>query len=199
MLWCSVSTETKRNSLNEPDVPFPPARPTAQNLAAICHQGHSRPRYLASFFPASGASHFRRRGKAINRLESWFSLCCSGQVAQQSNQILCCAQQAVSLFLFFLNETEIEIVHVRFGEEAQVKNISFIIGYYIFHSFIKLSNQLPKIDTDFCTCFKSAALKYQYIKQTNQMRKQKDITFCNYFYFWNRIYCQEKCLTNIQI
>ncbi|XP_039976857.1 extracellular matrix protein 1 [Xiphias gladius] len=86
--------ETQRYSLNEPDVPFPPARPTAQNLAAICHQGQGRPRYLASFFPASGASHFRRRGNAINRLESWYSLCCSGQVAQQSHQILCCAQQA---------------------------------------------------------------------------------------------------------
>ncbi|KAG7225526.1 hypothetical protein INR49_027522 [Caranx melampygus] len=86
--------DTYRNSLNEPDVPFPPACPTAQNLAAICHQGGGRPRYPASFFPGSGASHFRRRGKAINCLESWFSLCCSGQVAQQSDQILCCAQQA---------------------------------------------------------------------------------------------------------
>ncbi|KAM7384418.1 hypothetical protein PAMA_011663 [Pampus argenteus] len=86
--------ETKRNVLNEPDVPFPPACPTAQNLAAICYQGLGRPRYLDSFFPSSGASHFRRRGNAINRLESWYSLCCSGQVAQQSNQILCCVQQA---------------------------------------------------------------------------------------------------------
>ncbi|XP_069372841.1 extracellular matrix protein 1 [Paralichthys olivaceus] len=86
--------ETKTNSLNEPDVPFPPACPTAQNLAAICHQGQGRPRYLASFFPSSGASHFRRRGNAINRLESWYRSCCSGQVVQQSHQILCCAQQA---------------------------------------------------------------------------------------------------------
>ncbi|XP_022603255.1 extracellular matrix protein 1-like [Seriola dumerili] len=86
--------DTQRNSLNEPDVPFPPACPTALNLAAICHQGEGRPRYPASFFPGSGASHFRRRGNAINRLESWYSLCCGGQVAQQSHQILCCAQQA---------------------------------------------------------------------------------------------------------
>nr|XP_046273070.1 extracellular matrix protein 1-like [Scatophagus argus] len=86
--------ETKRNSLNEPDVPFPPARPTSENLAAICHQGQGRPRYPDSFFGGSGASHFRRRGKAINRLESWYTLCCSGQVAQWTTQILCCAQQA---------------------------------------------------------------------------------------------------------
>ncbi|XP_054462629.1 extracellular matrix protein 1-like [Anoplopoma fimbria] len=86
--------ETKRNSLNEPDVPFPPACPTTQNLAAICYQGQGRPRYSSSFFPNSGVSHFRRRGSAINRLESWYSLCCSGQIAQQSDQILCCAKQA---------------------------------------------------------------------------------------------------------
>ncbi|XP_029919969.1 extracellular matrix protein 1 [Myripristis murdjan] len=84
----------QRNSLNEPDVPFPPACPTAENLAAICHHGHGRPRYPPSFFPKSGASHFRRCGNAINRLESWYSVCCSGQVAQQSSHILCCAQQA---------------------------------------------------------------------------------------------------------
>ncbi|XP_035849077.1 extracellular matrix protein 1 isoform X2 [Sander lucioperca] len=81
-------------ALIEPNVPFPPARPTAQNLAAICYQGQGRPRYPSSFFPRSGFSHFRRCGKAINRLESWYSLCCSGLVAQQSDQILCCAQQA---------------------------------------------------------------------------------------------------------
>ncbi|KAM6899918.1 extracellular matrix protein 1 [Xenentodon cancila] len=87
-------TETKGYSLNEPNVPFPPALPTFKNLANICHQGQSRPRYPDSFFPTSGVSHFRRRGAAINRLESWYSLCCSGQVAQQASQILCCAQQA---------------------------------------------------------------------------------------------------------
>ncbi|CAK6949276.1 extracellular matrix protein 1-like [Scomber scombrus] len=82
------------NLLNEPDVPFPPALPTAENLAAICHNGNGRPRYPDSFFPGSRFSHWKRRGNAINQMESWYSLCCSGQVAQQSSQILCCAQQA---------------------------------------------------------------------------------------------------------
>ncbi|XP_053303482.1 extracellular matrix protein 1 isoform X1 [Pleuronectes platessa] len=86
--------ETQNAAPNKVDVPFPPARPTAQNLAAICHQGQGRPRYPASFFPRSGSSHFRRRGDAINRLESWFQSCCSGQASEQSHQILCCAQQA---------------------------------------------------------------------------------------------------------
>uniref|UniRef100_A0A3P8VF67 Extracellular matrix protein 1a n=2 Tax=Cynoglossus semilaevis TaxID=244447 RepID=A0A3P8VF67_CYNSE len=72
----------------------PPACPTVHNLAAICHSGHGRPRYPPNFFPGSRFSHFRRRGSAINRLESWFSLCCSGQVARQSHLILCCTRQA---------------------------------------------------------------------------------------------------------
>lgn len=89
-------------SLQEPDVPFPPACPTLQNLAAICHYGQSRPRYPPSFFPRSGVSFFRRCGKAINRLESWYGMCCNGEVAQQNVQILCCAQQAVSRVCVFI-------------------------------------------------------------------------------------------------
>ncbi|XP_069032263.1 extracellular matrix protein 1 [Embiotoca jacksoni] len=85
--------ETHKYFRNEPDVPFPPALPTAHNLDAICLQGQGRPRYPDSFFPHSGNSHFRRRGNAINLLESWYSMCCFGQVAR-SNQILCCAEQA---------------------------------------------------------------------------------------------------------
>ncbi|KAF3834073.1 hypothetical protein F7725_025277 [Dissostichus mawsoni] len=89
--------ETKRNSLNEPDVPFPPACPTAENLAAVCLQGQGRPRYLSSFFPNSRVSHFHRRGNAINRMESWFSLCCRGQ--QDQNHTSCeCWKQALSQF-----------------------------------------------------------------------------------------------------
>lgn len=93
------STETRVNSLNEPDVPFPPACPAAQNMVAICNHGQGRPRYPSSFFPNSRVGHFRRRGNAINRLESWYSLCCSGHLAQHPEQIICCAQQAVSLCL----------------------------------------------------------------------------------------------------
>ncbi|XP_057684457.1 extracellular matrix protein 1-like isoform X2 [Corythoichthys intestinalis] len=78
------------NNLGESvNVPFPPARPTASNLANICTQGQGRPRYADSFFPRSGAGHFKRRGKAINRLESWYARCC-GLPAER----LCCARQA---------------------------------------------------------------------------------------------------------
>ncbi|KAM4540114.1 extracellular matrix protein 1-like [Odontesthes bonariensis] len=86
--------ETRKKPRKEPNVPFPPAYPILENLAAICTHGEGRPRYPDSFFPASSFSHLRRRGKAINRLESWYSLCCSEEVAQQPNQKLCCAQQA---------------------------------------------------------------------------------------------------------
>ncbi|XP_028317127.1 extracellular matrix protein 1 [Gouania willdenowi] len=99
---CTAIAEAGPYTLNEPDMPFPPALPTAQNLQAICHSGGGRPRYPDSFFPSSGSSHFRRIGAAVNRLESWFTLCCSGTVAQTNDQILCCAtqawKQALSLF-----------------------------------------------------------------------------------------------------
>jgi len=96
---CSLPTETKRNALNEPDVPFPPAAPTVDNLDAICNLSQGRPRYPSSFFPNSRFGHFRRRGNAINRLEWWYSLCCSGEVAEQRDPILCCTKQAVSFCL----------------------------------------------------------------------------------------------------
>lgn len=94
-----ISAKRKTHTLWAPDVPFPPAFPTYENLYDICYSSHARPRYPPSFFPKSGVSHYRRRGKAINRLESWFTSCCSGQVAQDVAQILCCAQQAVSVLL----------------------------------------------------------------------------------------------------
>ncbi|XP_056154845.1 extracellular matrix protein 1-like [Lampris incognitus] len=86
--------ETRPNSLNEPDVPFPPARPTAENLAAICQHGQGRPRYPPRYFPRTGVSHFVRRGDAVNRLESWYGACCGEQTAQENSAVLCCAQQA---------------------------------------------------------------------------------------------------------
>ncbi|CAG5885962.1 extracellular matrix protein 1 [Menidia menidia] len=98
--------ESRRKSKKEPNVPFPPAYPTPQNVAAVCTGGNGRPRYPDSFFPASSFSHYRRRGKAINRLESWYSLCCSGVVAQQPDQKLCCAQQAWKQALFQFCEEE---------------------------------------------------------------------------------------------
>ncbi|CAG10851.1 unnamed protein product [Tetraodon nigroviridis] len=90
----NMGAKTKLDALGVPNVPFPPELPTSENLHDICHSGHARPRYPPSFFPKSGVSHYRRRGKAINRLESWFTYCCDGQVAQGDDQILCCSKQA---------------------------------------------------------------------------------------------------------
>lgn len=92
---CVISSASKGYILNEPNIPFPPARPTFQNLGNICFHGQSRPRYPHNFFPSSGFSYFRRIGRTINRLESWYSLCCRG-LAQDFYQILCCTEQAVS-------------------------------------------------------------------------------------------------------
>ncbi|XP_072226255.1 extracellular matrix protein 1-like [Leuresthes tenuis] len=106
--------ETKKKTRKEPNVPFPPARPTPQNLNAICTHGGGRPRYPDSFFPASSFSHLRRCGKAINRLESWYSLCCSGQIAQQPNQKVCCAQQAWKQALSQFCEQEASIMTLAY-------------------------------------------------------------------------------------
>lgn len=75
---------------------FPPARPSVSNLKAICLYGNGRPRYPDSSFPSSGYAYARRAGKAVNRLEPWFSRCCNGGLAHGNGQILCCAKQAVS-------------------------------------------------------------------------------------------------------
>ncbi|TNM93115.1 hypothetical protein fugu_018517 [Takifugu bimaculatus] len=102
----NMGEKGKANSLGEPIIPFPPALPTCENLSDICQSGDARPRYLTNFFPKSGASHFRRRGKAINRMESWLSQCCAGEAAEGNTQVLCCAQQAwkQALALFCMEE-----------------------------------------------------------------------------------------------
>ncbi|CAL8294934.1 unnamed protein product [Merluccius merluccius] len=81
-------------SLNKPYVEFPPARPTAELLHSICEYSSHRLRYPPGYFPRSGVSHFRRCGRAIDRLESWYTACCTGQITQDYTQTLCCAEQA---------------------------------------------------------------------------------------------------------
>ncbi|XP_077598985.1 extracellular matrix protein 1 [Stigmatopora nigra] len=76
------------------DVPFPPARPVAHNLANICSRGQGRPRYAEGFFPRSGAGTLKRRAKAINRLESWYVGCCGLPEDNWEAAALCCARQA---------------------------------------------------------------------------------------------------------
>ncbi|KAG7278193.1 hypothetical protein CRUP_002155, partial [Coryphaenoides rupestris] len=85
--------------VHEPYVEFPPARPTADLLYAICEYGSQRLRYPRGYFPRSGFSHLRRRGKALDRLESWYAGCCAaGLMAKTTTQAtqttLCCAEQA---------------------------------------------------------------------------------------------------------
>ncbi|XP_050992086.1 extracellular matrix protein 1-like isoform X2 [Labeo rohita] len=73
---------------------FPPAKPSLENLNAVCVHGNGRPRYPASCLPSSGYGYIRRAGIAVNRVEAWFSQCCQRGVAQGDQQVLCCAKQA---------------------------------------------------------------------------------------------------------
>lgn len=77
-------------------VQFPLARPSSDNLQAICLNGDRRPRYPQSYFPPSYFSKQRREGSAVNEAESWFSTCCKGNETWGLEATLCCATQAVS-------------------------------------------------------------------------------------------------------
>lgn len=78
-------------------VQFPLARPSLDNIQAICLHSDHRPRYPDSYFPSSGFGSQRRRASAVNNAESWFSMCCQGNQTWGTDVTLCCATQAVSL------------------------------------------------------------------------------------------------------
>lgn len=80
-------------------VQFPLARPSSSNLQAICVHSDHRPLYPGSYFPSSGFGQQKRRASAVNKAESWFSVCCQGNATWGSETTLCCATQAVSLNL----------------------------------------------------------------------------------------------------
>lgn len=73
-------------------VRFPLARPSPENIQAICRHGDRRPRYPESFFPASGYGVLKRRADAVNTLEAWFGGCCGDNRTEEVT--LCCATQA---------------------------------------------------------------------------------------------------------
>uniref|UniRef100_A0A3Q4AJU5 Extracellular matrix protein 1b n=1 Tax=Mola mola TaxID=94237 RepID=A0A3Q4AJU5_MOLML len=78
-------------------VQFPLARPSRNNLMAICIHSDHRPRYPNSYFPASGFGQQKRRASAVNTAESWFSTCCQGNEMWGREATLCCAIQAWEL------------------------------------------------------------------------------------------------------
>uniref|UniRef100_A0A1A8HZG4 Extracellular matrix protein 1 n=1 Tax=Nothobranchius kuhntae TaxID=321403 RepID=A0A1A8HZG4_NOTKU len=86
--------EAQMNKVKTPDILFPPACPKMTNLKNICELGQYRPRYPDKSLPLTGYSDLRRRANAINRLESWYDICCHEQNAPPDSQILCCAEQA---------------------------------------------------------------------------------------------------------
>lgn len=95
---CSVSgpTLTRHQSVQIPEVSFPPARPSLDNLPFLCSYVNSRHRYTHQSFPSSGFGSQIRQADTINRVESWYSGCCQENETQESELTLCCALQAVS-------------------------------------------------------------------------------------------------------
>ncbi|XP_027005168.1 extracellular matrix protein 1 [Tachysurus fulvidraco] len=96
----------------DPSIPFPPARPTMNNIIAICHYSNLRPRYTKDILPKNGFGYLYRQASAVNQLESWFSVCCSNGT-QDEEMLLCCAKQAweISLSNFCKEEFSIKTSH----------------------------------------------------------------------------------------
>ncbi|XP_053092843.1 extracellular matrix protein 1 [Pangasianodon hypophthalmus] len=89
-------------------IPFPLARPTIENILAICRYSNLRPRYTEDMLPKSGFGHLYRQASAVNQLESWFTMCCSNDT-QDEGLTLCCAQQAWDKSLSNFCEEEFSI------------------------------------------------------------------------------------------
>ncbi|TRY97446.1 hypothetical protein DNTS_008193 [Danionella cerebrum] len=75
-----------------PEVHFPPAFPNAANLQAICEFSEAPVRYPKEMFPRSGFSNQFRKGEAVNKLQSWYGVCCRLNGTQEEQ--VCCAEQA---------------------------------------------------------------------------------------------------------
>ncbi|XP_060778000.1 extracellular matrix protein 1 [Neoarius graeffei] len=93
-------------------IPFPLARPTTNNILAICQYNNLRPRYTKDKLPKYGYGNLHRQANAINQLESWFAVCCSNGT-QDEEVTLCCAQQVwkKSLSTFCQEEFSIKTSH----------------------------------------------------------------------------------------
>ncbi|XP_023656963.1 extracellular matrix protein 1 [Paramormyrops kingsleyae] len=90
----SSPTLTGHQSVRIPELSFPPARPSLDNLPFLCSYVDSRPRYTHQSFPSSGFGSQIRQADTINRVESWYSGCCQENETQESTLTLCCALQA---------------------------------------------------------------------------------------------------------
>ncbi|XP_030640436.1 extracellular matrix protein 1 [Chanos chanos] len=102
-----------------PYVPFPPGRPTPDNLLAICRYGNRRPRYTRESLPQNGFGHLTRQADAINRAELWYGGCCQGNSSHGDEGTLCCAEQAwkQSLSAFCEEEFSIKTRHYHCCKE----------------------------------------------------------------------------------
>ncbi|KAM3873319.1 extracellular matrix protein 1 [Diretmus argenteus] len=90
-------------------VEFPPGRPTATNLQAICVYGDLRPSYPDTYFPQSGFGQQKRRAEAVNNAESWFSVCCKGNQTWEEEVTLCCATQVWRLAVDSFCEDDLSV------------------------------------------------------------------------------------------
>lgn len=55
---------------------FPPGRPTADNIEALCRDQKLRPVFKTNCMPGEGYMWLVRQAKAINRIEKRYKQCC---------------------------------------------------------------------------------------------------------------------------
>lgn len=72
------------------DISFPPGRPTADTIEALCDNQNQRPRYNVRCLPRMGYGWLVRQAKTINRMENGFKRCC-----KKKGDVLSCADQKV--------------------------------------------------------------------------------------------------------
>ncbi|XP_068179440.1 extracellular matrix protein 1-like isoform X2 [Antennarius striatus] len=90
-------------------VQFPLARPSADNLQAICLHAAHRPHYPDSYFPDSGFGQLKRRASAVNKAESWFNTCCQGNDTWGNEATLCCVIEAWELSVQSFCEEDVSV------------------------------------------------------------------------------------------
>uniref|UniRef100_A0A8C1TVP7 Extracellular matrix protein 1b n=1 Tax=Cyprinus carpio TaxID=7962 RepID=A0A8C1TVP7_CYPCA len=94
-----------------PEVDFPPAFPKTGNLQDICQFSKAPVRYPKDMFPQDGFGHAFRQADAINKLQSWYGVCCGIDKTQEEQ--ICCAEQAwkKSLAAYCSQEFSIKTSH----------------------------------------------------------------------------------------
>ncbi|XP_036372227.1 extracellular matrix protein 1 [Megalops cyprinoides] len=97
----------------EPQLCFPPARPSLSNIDAICVHGAGRRANHPHSLPTTGFSYLQRQADAINQMESLYSACCQSYSTRDRALTLSCAERAWEdvLRIYCVDEFSVKTSH----------------------------------------------------------------------------------------